>query len=140
MICNYPESEKIEELNSFCTVFETKAVINYNGEKFIFKINDILNVRILKKRAHTSKLFLLIFIVLILFITYISVNNNQLIRILMSLFFLYFIGFSIISKSNTYILLVNHKFAYNEFVIEIENVQFAASFVNIIKTKLSLGI
>lgn len=129
-IQNPNKIEKVLEENSFIILLETRIIIKNEKERIEFYLNDISNLRILKKRNLTPNITLL-FITIIFYLSLFT-QSESFFMIILSLFSTAVLTiFAFLFKSYTYKLLVNSgAFNFNEIVLSKKNILHAESFLN----------
>ncbi|WP_426092422.1 hypothetical protein [Flavobacterium sp. DSR3-2] len=140
-IYNENRVEKIFEENPLLQILKHKIIIKKNEESLQFNLNQIRNLRVLKKRNLIPNFTVLTLSGILLIVT-LKTKNHQIaseyIRIL--LVFILFI-FSYILKSYKYSLLLNtNSFGFYEITLSKKNIKYAKKFLNDFKqNKIAQG-
>ena len=128
------EIEKVLVTNSFYTIFETKAFISFNGDRFQFYFNEILNIRIVKKE---KKIFPVLFLVVsasILLIIFSVFEKNTLYQFVYLAFSALFLILTFFIKRTLYTLCIDKKkFDYHRFTINSDKLDDVKLFVKTIR-------
>jgi hypothetical protein len=126
--------KKNHNVKLFFTIVDSNLTIDSEGQKTDFNLNQISNVRIIKKRNLTPNFLILIGV----FISYFSFLSSQNIDDRLKNFTLMLIVLgvlvSFLFKHYSYKLLINKKnYCFNEFKISKQNLNIAQSFVSMFK-------
>jgi hypothetical protein len=132
------KAENILEENSFFIAFESKVILKNDKERINLSLNQISNIRIVKKRDLTTKIIISIFSALFYLTAIHPVRDKIVFQLLFVVYVSFlFIVFSLIRRYK-YRLLINHgKFGFNEIVISESNLFYAKRFVAMFKTNIA---
>ncbi len=92
---------------NFFTIYESHLVLNFKEEKKVFNLDEISNLRYIKKRDHSINILFLILALLIYYFTLFFLKSNLLLSILSQTIGSVFIIIALFVKIHNYSLLIN---------------------------------
>ena len=124
-------TEKVLEENYFFILSESKIIFKNDNQRLSLHLDQISNIRLIKKRDFTVNIIVAVFSSFFYIIVLHPVNFNTIFQYLIAALLGIFVIVGSLTKNYSYKLLINkNNYDYNEIVVSKKNLYFAKIFLN----------